>query len=75
MMTHPMHLHGHHFQLTAINGRAVNGAMRDTIFLTPMSSVSLAFEADNPGKAWPFHCHHLYHMASGMMTTVGYGGA
>lgn len=72
MMMHPMHLHGHHFQVVAINGRHISGAVRDTVFLTPMTSVTFAFDAINSGKAWPFHCHHLYHMASGMMTTIGY---
>ncbi|MGB9141404.1 MAG: multicopper oxidase domain-containing protein, partial [Aestuariivirga sp.] len=75
MMTHPMHLHGHHFQIIEINGRSVSGALRDTVFLSPMTRVTFAFDARNPGKAWAFHCHHLYHMASGMMTAVGYKGA
>ena len=74
MMTHPMHLHGHHFQIVAINGREISGAVRDTVFLPPMTSVAFAFDAVNPGKAWAFHCHHLYHMATGMMATVGYEG-
>ena len=74
MMTHPMHLHGHHFQIVAINGQEISGAVRDTVFLPPMTSVAFAFDAVNPGKAWAFHCHHLYHMATGMMTTVGYEG-
>jgi FtsP/CotA-like multicopper oxidase with cupredoxin domain len=74
MMTHPMHLHGHHFQIVAINGQEISGAVRDTVFLPPMTSIAFAFDAVNPGKAWAFHCHHLYHMATGMMTTVGYKG-
>jgi FtsP/CotA-like multicopper oxidase with cupredoxin domain len=72
MMAHPMHLHGHHFQVTAIGGRPVNGAVRDTVLVPPMQTVRFAFDANNPAKEWAFHCHHLYHMASGMMTTVGY---
>ena len=36
-----------------------------------MSSVLVAFDADNPGR-WAFHCHNLYHMATGMMTEVVY---
>ena len=28
-------------------------------------------DADNIGQ-WAYHCHHLYHMATGMMTTFGY---
>ena len=75
MMMHPMHLHGHHFQIIDVNGRAASGALRDTVFLPPMARVTFAFDANNPGKAWAFHCHHLYHMVSGMMTTVGYKGA
>jgi FtsP/CotA-like multicopper oxidase with cupredoxin domain len=72
MMTHPMHLHGHHFQVVGVNGRGISGAVRDTVFLPPMTSIAFAFDAVNPGKAWAFHCHHLYHMATGMMATVGY---
>jgi FtsP/CotA-like multicopper oxidase with cupredoxin domain len=33
--------------------------------------VTIAFDADHPGK-WAFHCHHLYHMASGMMAVLSY---
>ncbi|MBB3352675.1 FtsP/CotA-like multicopper oxidase with cupredoxin domain [Rhizobium sp. BK049] len=73
MMAHPMHLHGHHFQVVGINGTPVAGAVRDTVLLPPMASVVLAFDADNPGR-WPLHCHHLYHMASGMMAFVTYDG-
>lgn len=75
MMTHPMHLHGHHFQVVAVNGTPFTGALRDTVLIPPMQTVTIAFDARNPGKAWAFHCHHLYHMASGMMTTLGYEGA
>jgi FtsP/CotA-like multicopper oxidase with cupredoxin domain len=74
MMTHPMHLHGHHFQIVAVNGEDISGAVRDTVFLPPMTSIAFAFDAINPGKAWAFHCHHLYHMATGMMATVNYEG-
>ncbi|MEO6606874.1 MAG: multicopper oxidase family protein [Aestuariivirga sp.] len=74
MMTHPMHLHGHHFQVVAINGQPFAGAVRDTVVVPHMNSVTFAFDAVNPGKAWAFHCHHLYHMATGMMATIGYEG-
>jgi FtsP/CotA-like multicopper oxidase with cupredoxin domain len=73
MMGHPMHLHGHHFQVVAIDGRRINGARRDTVWLPPRAKVTVAFEAANPGT-WAFHCHHLYHMATGMMTVVEYVG-
>lgn len=74
MMAHPMHLHGHHFQVTAVNGVTIAGALRDTVLLPPMAEVALEFDAENPGR-WPFHCHHLYHMASGMMAFVAYDNA
>ena len=71
MMAHPMHLHGHTFQVVAIGNRRISGAMRDTVLVEPMESVAIAFDADNPGR-FAFHCHHLYHMASGMMSTLAY---
>jgi len=71
MMPHPMHLHGHAFQVVAINGAALAGAVRDTVLVPPMGSVTIAFDADNPGR-WAFHCHNLYHMITGMMTEVRY---
>jgi hypothetical protein len=39
-----------------------------------MGSVTIAFDADNPGR-WAFHCHNLYHMVTGMMIEVRYPGA
>jgi FtsP/CotA-like multicopper oxidase with cupredoxin domain len=71
MMGHPMHLHGHHFQVVGIDGRRFAGAVRDTVWVPPMREVTVAFDASNPGT-WAFHCHHLYHMATGMMTVVQY---
>jgi FtsP/CotA-like multicopper oxidase with cupredoxin domain len=47
--------------------------MRDTVWVPPTRSVTIAFDAANRG-IWAFHCHHLYHMATGMMTTVAYEG-
>jgi FtsP/CotA-like multicopper oxidase with cupredoxin domain len=72
MMAHPMHLHGHHFQIVAIDGEPIVGAVRDTVLVPPMMSVKFAFDANNPGQDWAFHCHHLYHMATGMMTAIAY---
>jgi FtsP/CotA-like multicopper oxidase with cupredoxin domain len=71
MMAHPMHLHGHHFQVVALNGTPLSGAVRDTVLVPVDGSVTLAFDADNPGR-WLFHCHNLFHMATGMMTEVAY---
>lgn len=72
-MAHPMHLHGHHFQVLAVNGVAFAGALRDTVLVPAKGSVRIAFDADNPGR-WLFHCHNIYHMLSGMMTEIAYAG-
>ncbi|KVT55544.1 multicopper oxidase family protein [Burkholderia ubonensis] len=71
MMAHPMHLHGHHFQVVAINEHRFAGPMRDTVLVPPHRAVTIAVDADNVGQ-WAFHCHHLYHMATGMMATFAY---
>lgn len=70
-MTHPMHLHGHVFEVTEIDGNAFQGAMRDTVLVGPKSTVKIQFDANNPG-VWPLHCHLLYHLEAGMMTVVRY---
>jgi FtsP/CotA-like multicopper oxidase with cupredoxin domain len=71
MMPHPMHLHGHPFQIVAINGKRFPGAVRDTVLVPPKTTVIVAFDADNPGW-WAFHCHLLYHQHAGMFTTLRY---
>jgi FtsP/CotA-like multicopper oxidase with cupredoxin domain len=68
-MMHPMHLHGHHVQIVNIGGRLLAGALRDTVIVPPHLPIKVAFDASNKG-AWFLHCHHLYHMATGMMTEV-----
>jgi FtsP/CotA-like multicopper oxidase with cupredoxin domain len=73
MMAHPIHLHGHVFQVIAIDGRPIQGAVRDTVLVMPMGRVRILFDADNPGR-WPLHCHNLYHMVTGMMTEFRYQG-
>ncbi len=73
MMAHPMHLHGHTFQVIALDGKPIAGAVRDTVLVPPLGNVRFAFDADNPGR-WAFHCHNLYHMATGMITEFRYDG-
>ncbi len=64
MMFHPMHLHGHFFQ--------VGAAVKDTVLVSPhMGRVEFDFIADNPGR-WLFHCHNLYHLEAGMAREVQY---
>jgi FtsP/CotA-like multicopper oxidase with cupredoxin domain len=61
---HPMHLHGHFFQ--------VGDAVKDTVIVpSHMGEVTIDFLADNPGD-WLFHCHNLYHLESGMARVLRY---
>ena len=73
-MGHPMHLHGHDFQVLDIDGEKMSGAQRDTLMVPPRSTMIVAFDADNAG-VWPLHCHLLYHLDTGMFTVVKYDGA
>lgn len=67
MMGHPMHLHGHVFQVVGLNGRRINGALRDTVYVPPMSMVDVALDAGEAAR-WMLHCHHMPHLSTGMMT-------
>ncbi|WP_325096646.1 multicopper oxidase family protein [Mycolicibacterium vinylchloridicum] len=71
MMWHPMHLHGHTFQVIKADGSL--GPRKDTVIVKPMQSVAVKFVADNPG-IWMLHCHNGYHMDAGMMTLLNYVG-
>ncbi|MCP1471889.1 CopA family copper-resistance protein [Sphingobium sp. OAS761] len=68
MMAHPIHLHGHFFEL-------VNGAppghqpMKHTIVVQPGGSAQFDLTANEPGD-WAFHCHLIYHMHTGMFQVV-----
>lgn len=68
MMWHPIHLHGHTFQVVTGNGI---GPRKDTVAVAPMTTTTVEFDADNPGQ-WMLHCHNLYHAEAGMMTTLSY---
>ncbi|MEU9242337.1 multicopper oxidase family protein [Streptomyces sp. NPDC048385] len=64
-MWHPMHLHGHTYQL------GTGGPRKDTTIVLPKKTVSVFFDADNPGQ-WMLHCHNAYHGEAGMMALVAY---
>ncbi|TCZ80247.1 multicopper oxidase family protein [Paenibacillus albiflavus] len=70
---HPMHLHGHFFQILSKNGKPIEGSpiIKDTLNVKPGEEYVVAFEADNPGD-WMFHCHDLHHASAGMVTDVHY---
>jgi multicopper oxidase len=66
MMFHPIHLHGHTFQLVG-----AGSARKDTVNVLPRSSVAFDLAADNPGQ-WMLHCHNTYHLETGMATVLSY---
>lgn len=66
MMGHPIHLHGHFFEL--VTGHGDRAPRKHTVMVQPGGKVSwdvTAVEGD-----WAFHCHLLYHMHAGMMQVV-----
>jgi multicopper oxidase len=67
-MFHPMHLHGHTFQVV---GQNRSGARKDTVIVLPDQTLEVDFDADNPGQ-WLTHCHNVYHGEAGMMTVMSY---
>lgn len=67
MMGHPMHLHGHVFQVVNVNGQVISGALRDTVHVPPMAMVTVALDAGEAAR-WMLHCHHMPHLFTGMMT-------
>ncbi|CDO90853.1 oxidase [Mycobacterium triplex] len=69
MMYHPIHLHGHTFQL--INPDGSLGARKDTVMVLPKQKIMAVLVADNPG-VWQLHCHNTYHQVAGMMTRLEY---
>jgi CopA family copper-resistance protein len=67
MMGHPIHIHGHFFEL--VTGHGDHAPRKHTVIVQPGGKVSWDFTADAVGD-WAFHCHLLYHMHAGMMRVV-----
>ncbi len=67
MMPHPIHLHGHFFEL--VTGHGAFGPRKHTVNVPPGGKMTFDVTADAAGD-WAFHCHNLYHMTAGMMRVV-----
>ncbi len=68
MMAHPIHLHGMFMQME--NGQPMKWMPnKHTVIVPPAQTVSMLLTANEEGE-WAFHCHLLYHMLNGMMTSV-----
>ena len=67
---HPMHLHGHSFQVLDRDGKPEpHDIWGDTVLVRPRERVRVAFVADNPGD-WLFHCHVMEHQVGGLTTVL-----
>lgn len=62
MMSHPIHLHGHFFEMA--HGPDGHHPRKHTVNVLPGGKVSWDFTAE--AGDWAFHCHMLMHMATGM---------
>ncbi|MET3527524.1 CopA family copper-resistance protein [Phenylobacterium koreense] len=67
MMAHPIHLHGHFFEV--VTGNPGRHPRKHTVNVLPGGRVAFDLTASDPGD-WAFHCHLLYHMHAGMFNVV-----
>lgn len=67
MMQHPIHLHGHFFEV--VTGNSGHHPRKHTVNVLPGGKITFDLTADNPGD-WAFHCHLLFHMHAGMFNVV-----
>jgi len=75
-MIHPMHLHGHFFNLVAEDGHMLpQPIQKDTLSVTPGDTYDITFYAwAPPGSIYPFHCHILAHLMNPGQTGSEMGG-
>jgi FtsP/CotA-like multicopper oxidase with cupredoxin domain len=66
MMAHPIHLHGHYFEL--VTGHGDRSPRKHTAVVQPGGRLSFDLTAQEGD--WAFHCHLFLHMAMGMMRVV-----
>ena len=68
MTNHPIHLHGHEFQVTGTDGGWVPPTARWPEVTTDIGvgqMRAIEFVANNPGD-WAFHCHKSHHTMNAM---------
>jgi FtsP/CotA-like multicopper oxidase with cupredoxin domain len=75
-MMHPMHLHGHTFNIVAEDGHMLaQPIQKDTVQLAPGETYDIAFTAwGKKGDIYPFHCHILSHVMNPGQTGQEMGG-
>jgi hypothetical protein len=68
MDSHPIHLHGHRFEVTGTDAGTVPPSARFHEVTTDVpvgATRDIEFIADNPGD-WAFHCHKSHHTMNAM---------
>jgi len=68
MTNHPIHIHGHRFEVTGTDGGWVPPTARWPEVTTDVAvgqMRAIEFIADNPGD-WAFHCHKSHHTMNAM---------
>ncbi|HAT44668.1 MAG TPA: hypothetical protein DCS90_06140 [Ktedonobacter sp.] len=75
-MMHPMHLHGHFFNIVAEDGHMLaQPIQKDTLPVNPGETYDITFYAwAAPGSIYPFHCHILSHLMNPGQTGGEMGG-
>lgn len=83
LQNHPIHFHGHQFEIMASDGNTIrreNRLIKNTVLVSSGSTWDILFKANNPGY-WPLHCHIPHHVSNnkqlplgGMSTAVKYRG-
>lgn len=73
---HPMHLHGHTFNIVAEDGHMLASPIqKDTLQLAPGETYDITFYAwAAPGSVYPFHCHILAHLMNPGQSNGEMGG-
>ena len=73
-MDHPMHLHGHVFDIVEVDGARLARPIAKDVALVRSDGGTMTwrFKADSPPGRWLLHCHNDVHMSDGMMTEVVY---
>ncbi|MET0856608.1 MAG: copper oxidase [Telluria sp.] len=72
MTNHPIHLHGHRFEVSCTDGGWVQPSARWPEVTTDIAvgqMRAIEFVADNPGD-WAFHCHKSHHTMNAMGHSV-----
>jgi len=70
---HPIHLHGHTFQVTGTEAGRIPESARypsNTVLVGVAQARDIEFVANNPGS-WMLHCHLPHHMMNQMSSNVG----